>query len=1031
MSNTKKKNNKKNVTYVYKKNSKPQIKKRQLEKKEVKSITKIEDNLYNKDDVLEKNLTEVKKEINSVNEESNTIELLNYKDYKGLKKVKAFFINRYRVRTDDMKKFKKKLKYGTLKDKILIIVMMVLIALVTVAILFCGYIVISAPSITNERLYKNNSTVIYDAHGNEIVRLGTENREKVTYDELPEVLIDAIIATEDSRYFQHNGVDVARFTKAVIGQLLGNSDAGGASTITMQVSKNAATSNESSGLKGIIRKFQDVYLSVFVFEKKYTKEQILEFYVNIPNLGAGSYGVQQASQIYFGKDVSELSLTEAAMIAGLFQAPSTYNPYNNPDKATKRRETVLKLMYKHGYITKEQMEEANNVDIESLLVGKGSLINENQGFIDTVVAEVRERTGTDPYNTSMEIYSTMVPEKQDVINKVNSGETFTWKNDYVQAASVVIDNKTGAMIAVGAGRNKTSELSFNYATEGRRHPGSTAKPIIDYGPAIEYLGWGSGQTIVDDQMTYTGGHSIKNFDNGFKEIQTIKQALGQSRNIPALETFLLTTNEQKLSFATNLGWRPETDITGENLKAKKPTDIKGTILESGSIGGFNGVTPLEAAAAYATFARGGVYIEPYSFTKIVYTESGNTYEVQPEQKRVMSEETAYIINMILKYAVTSGNVVAGSVSGTDLCGKTGTSTMEQATINKYKLKNNPVLDAWENTYTPDYTISLWYGYPEVNSEHYLTNNEGNVEKRRMVKILNNGIFEKNSRFKKPKNVVTVEIELETDPVQLASPGTPEKLRSTEYYKKGTEPTTVSTRFTALSNPSNLRYVSTDNTVTLAWNAAPIPDAINNEVLTKFFTESVIYNRWAEKYLQKRLAYNAETFGTFGYRIYLKNGDNYQDVGFTTNTSITLPLTGSQTYLVKTSYEKFISNMSNGLTIDVSPNSGTTTDPSSGDNNNKTTTKAFSLVPEYKGPSCSTAKNWNDLGPNLKDKFKVSKIADGITTDVTSASIIQCTIFDENDQIVTSVENGKQYEVNCSIIYEGKNLPKNITIRKIC
>ena len=254
----------------------------------------------------------------------------------------------------EVKKLKQKYKKSSLTQKILILFMLGITALLILFLIFGLFIIISAPNFKSENLYSKNSTVVYDINGNEAARLGTENREIVTYEELPESLIDAIIATEDSRYFQHDGIDLARFTKAVFGQLLGHSDAGGGSTLTMQVAKKAFTSSVDSGIKGIIRKFTDIYLAVFKIETNYTKEQIIEFYVNIPYLGSGTYGVQQASKTYFNKDVSELSLSEAAMIAGLFQAPGAYDPYLYPEKAEARRNIVLNLMCKHGYITEEQ-----------------------------------------------------------------------------------------------------------------------------------------------------------------------------------------------------------------------------------------------------------------------------------------------------------------------------------------------------------------------------------------------------------------------------------------------------------------------------------------------------------------------------------------------------------------------------------------------------------------------------------------------------------------------------------------------------
>ena len=252
----------------------------------------------------------------------------------------------------DAKKSKETKKKKSKKKNIILIILTTLaIIFLSIFLIFVLYIVITAPKFDENALYNKEATIIYDAKGNELAKIGSEKRELVSYDELPQVLIDAIVATEDSRFFQHNGFDLARFLKASVGQLSGNSSAGGASTLTMQVVKNTFTSREASGIKGIIRKFTDIYMSIFKVEKNYTKEEIMEFYVNAPWLGNNTYGIEQACQMYFGKSVRDLNLAEASLMAGMFQAPSSYNPFNNPELAAKRRNTVLKLMVKHGYIT--------------------------------------------------------------------------------------------------------------------------------------------------------------------------------------------------------------------------------------------------------------------------------------------------------------------------------------------------------------------------------------------------------------------------------------------------------------------------------------------------------------------------------------------------------------------------------------------------------------------------------------------------------------------------------------------------------
>ncbi len=790
------------------------------------------------------------------------------------------------------------------KHIILISLLFMMILLAIAGLGFCVYIIVSAPKFTVSELYKSSSSIIYDIDNNVIAELGAEKRDNVTYDELPDVLVDAIVATEDSKYFEHSGIDLLRFGKAVLGQLMGQSDAGGGSTLTMQVVKNTYNGTASHGIKGIIRKFTDIYMAVFKVEKTYTKQEILEFYVNQPYLGGNNtYGVSQASQTYFGKSVGELNLAEAALIAGLFQAPSAYNPFYYPEKAEARRNLVLGLMVRHGYITKEEANVARAIKVKDMLVEMNSNISKYQGFIDTVVEDVIDKTKLNPYSTSMTIYSTMNPKKQDVINKLYDGTLYKWKNEVVQCGIAVTDVDDGSITAIGTGRNKNRELSYNYATMIKRHPGSTAKPIFDYGPAIEYEGWGTGTTVVDEAYTYSDGSPINNVDFVYNGILTAKKALATSRNVPALQAFQATSQEDKYEFVTNLGITPEVH--------------DGIIYESSSIGAFNGVSPLELSAAYGAFARGGYYIEPYSFTKIIYNDTNETYTHTPTKSKAMSEETAYMVNMILKYAVTSGAIGVGSVSGTDVASKTGTTSMDTNLKNQLGLSSSAINDVWQVSYSPDYAIAFWYGYDVPTKKYYLTSDEGWSARRAIVRALTPNILEKNSRWKQPKGVTTVDIELETNPVQLASEFTPDNLRSTEYFRKGTEPTEVSTRFSRLDNVSNLTYTTDGNQIKLSWSEIETPASIDENSLLSYFEKN--YERWSEKLLTKRLNYNTENIGTLVYEVFIKNPDgSLSSIGFTSNNSFNTSLTNATnaTFVVKSTYTIFKANASTGAEINV-------------------------------------------------------------------------------------------------------------------
>lgn len=801
--------------------------------------------------------------------------------------------------------FKRRFKKGNLGEKILIIIMLILVSVFILGFAFAIYIVISAPDFDVNNLYTKEASIVYDSENNEIARLGTENRQRVTYDDLPEVFVDALVATEDSRFFQHHGVDIARFIKASIGQVLGQSGAGGASTLTMQIAKQRYNGYESSGIKGLVRKFTDMYMSVFKLEKTYTKEQLIEFYVNIPDLGSSAFGIEQAAQTYFNKSISEVNLAEAALLVGLFQAPSAYNPINYPEKAEARRNQVLNLMKRHGYINDEECEIAKSIKVKDMIYNGSRSNNKNIGFINTVIEEVIKRTGKNPYIVPMKIKSTMIQSKQDVLNDLYAGtnKNLKWPNEYIRAGVAVTDVNTGAIVAVGANR-KNDERNYNYATMIKRHPGSSAKPIFDYGPAIEYLNWSTGQMVVDDEYTYSNGGYIKNWDNRYKGIMTIKTALASSRNIPALYAFQQLSQNQIKTFVTGLGITPEYE--------------NGYINEAHSIGGFNGVNPLQMSAAYATFARGGVYIEPYSFTEIEFLDTGEIYTVTPEKRTVMSDSTAYMINAILTYAVKSGEVSAGSRSGTEVASKTGTSTIPAATKKGCTVKGDIIGDSWQVTYTPEYSYAVWVGYDENKGNTCLTSSAANTVKKAIVRQLTSKINSTNKIFTKPASVVTATIELETNPIQLASEYTPDNLKSVEYFKEGTVPDTESTRFSKLSAPTNIKadYVSGTNIVTLTWNGIDTPDAVSDTFLDNYFKEN--YGVWAEKYLGKRKEYNSANIGNFGYDIYVNNGSGYNYVAFSTGTTYTYTgtITNNTTFMVKSAYSIFKNNASDPITVTV-------------------------------------------------------------------------------------------------------------------
>lgn len=793
------------------------------------------------------------------------------------------------------KKRKNKKKKGKILSVLLNIFLIFILVCILGGFIFIAYIAISAPDFNQSNLYRKEASIVYDSDLNVITKLGVEIRETITYDEMPQVLIDAIIATEDSRFYQHNGVDLPRFLKASAGQLLGQSGAGGGSTITMQVSKNAYTSNVSAGIKGIIRKFTDIYMSVFKLEKNYTKEQILEYYVNIPFLGSNSFGVAEAANNYFGKSVSDLNLSEAALIAGLFQAPTAYDPYVHPDTATERRATVLRLMRRHGYITEEEEEMANSISVESLLSTK-KYSTPYQSFIDMVIDEIYDKTGENPYNTPMKIYTTLDRSKQDHLNSIINGEKYTWVNDTVQVGVAVTDVETGAILAISGGRN-TVALGLNRATDLNNQPGSTAKPIFDYAPGIEYNNWSTYTPFIDELHAYSDGGYIKNWDNSFYGFMTLKRSLGLSRNIPALKAFQNVDNKKIEKFIKSIGITPEIE--------------SGRVHEAHALGSFNGTNPLEMAAAYSIFANGGYYIEPYAINKIVYLDTNQTKEYKPSKTKVISDSTAYIITNALTWAVDYGLSNGAKIYGRQVAAKTGTTNFDNATIKAFNLDSGAVKDYWVVGYTPKISIGLWYGYDKI-TDGTNTLADNNRKDKVFNLIMKGMVSDSPKNFTIPNSIVEIQIENGTVPAMLPSDNTPSNKITTEYFKSGTEPTMISPVYQKLNNPNNFTVTLNNKIATLSWNSVTIPEYFTEEWETKYFKSGMgdfveSYTRYHKKEIEK--------LGNFGYDIYIVDSSNNETyITTTTETTTTINISkysGDIKFIVRTAWEKDKTTMSSG------------------------------------------------------------------------------------------------------------------------
>ena len=887
-------------------------------------------------------------------------------------------------------KNKKKSTKDILNNLVTVFLILVLIGVFAV-IAFMGYIVVSAPEFNSSNLYRKESSIVYDKDNEVIGKLGSEIRQIITFDDMPQVLVDAIIATEDSRFYQHNGVDLPRFVKAAFGQVLGNSGAGGGSTITMQVSKQAYTSSVASGLEGIIRKFTDIYLSMFKLEQKYTKEQILEYYVNIPGLGSNSFGVEEASQTYFGKSVSDLNLSEAALLAGLFQAPTAYNPYLHPEAAAQRRAIVLRLMKRHGYITAEQEEMANAISVESLLSTK-QYSNPYQNFIDVVIDEVYERTGENPYNTPMKIYTTLDKEKQDHMNAVINGETYTWVNDKVQVGVAVTDVETGGIIAISGGRH-TVALGLNRATDLNNQPGSTAKPLFDFGPGVEYNNWSTYTPFIDEPHSYSVGGAIKNWDSAYYGFMTLKESLGLSRNIPSLKAFQNVSNNKIYSYITSLGLTPEME--------------GGYVHEAHALGAFNGTNPLEMAAAYAAFANGGYYIKPYTIKKIIYLDTNVTKEYRPTKTKVMSDSTAYIITNTLVWAVDSGLSAGNRIYGRQIAAKTGTTNFDNRTLAAFGLPDSAVKDYWVAGYTPKISMALWYGYDNI-TDGYNTLADNNRKDKVFTTIMKGMAKDSPKTFSVPKSIEAVPIEIGTIPAMRPSDNTPKDKIVTHYFKEGTEPPEdmKSPRYVQLNNPNNLNVSITDKTATLTFESVKIPDYYTEEFMEKYIKDGAGDTK--KNYIEYRED-ELEKMGAFGYDIFIVDKDgNEKYILTTTETTATVDVssyTGDIKFIVKTAWANDKTTISSGseYTISASPE--------------------ISLINV-------SLKGEETININVNDSYiDESVIVLDNFIDVTSEATITKTIINSKNEMLSEVDTSTPdtYKIKYTVVYKNSTYEQTRTV----
>jgi penicillin-binding protein 1A len=651
-----------------------------------------------------------------------------------------------------------------------------------------GYIQNVEPITSDMLEIKVLTSYIYDADGNELARLtGRENinRVPVKYDSVAAMLPKAFIAIEDERFESHNGVDLKRIASAALGFVTNAGDSHGASTITQQLVKHL-TDNK---LETLERKVQEWYLAIEL-EKSMEKWKILELYMNLIYFNNGCYGVQSASMAYFGKDVSELSIAECAFLAGIPNYPSRYNPYTEKGKAAAygRQRDVLKKMFELGMISQREYDAA--VTERLTIIPKQAAVSVTKPhtyFVDAVINDVKndlmsEKGMTDTmalmtiYSNGLKIYATQSSSIQAAMDEVfNNDEFFPKTNpdainndEQPQSAMVVLDPVTAQIKAMYGGYGeKLGSSTFNRATQARRQPGSSIKPIAVYAPALDMRAITPASVFDDSPMHLDPNDPSRiypsNSNNRFAGLTTVRSAVRRSVNVVAAKVWGMIP-DASLSYL---------DKVGINRDGERRVAL--------ALGGLNkGVTPLEMAAAYAPFVNRGMYYEPATYTRVLDSNGKVLLDKTSRQPTIVySEQAAFLMTSMLQDVVKSGGTgtAAALADGAmPSAGKTGTT--------------NDNADRWFVGYTPYYVAATWYGYDNSIKKITLASDELNN-----AMLIWKAVMEKAheslepKEFSMPDQIVSASVCVYSGkaPTEYCASDPRGNAIRTEYFIRGTEP----------------------------------------------------------------------------------------------------------------------------------------------------------------------------------------------------------------------------------------------------
>jgi penicillin-binding protein 1A len=600
-------------------------------------------------------------------------------------------------------------------------------------------------------------TRIYSADKELLAELFTQKRVPVPLHMIPDYLKQAVVATEDRQFYEHAGVDIRGILRALIKDIRAGEFVEGASTITQQLAKTLFLTSR----KSIMRKLKEAFLA-FQIERRYTKDEILELYLNQVYFGSGAYGVQAAAQTFFGKSGSELTLAECALIAGMPKSPSRYSPLVDKSLALKRRAVVLRQMARHGMITREQLIAAES---SPLNLAKGRDISIKAPYFVAHVRNFLEKEfgGARLYRTGLTVYTTLNYKMQQAAEKaVAKGlEQLSGRMqkhglplvESPQAALVSLDARQGAILAMVGGVD-FQESSFNRATMARRQPGSAFKPLV-YACAMEN-GFAQNYVIWDAPVVFKGAKddldwTPENFSGKFKGEMTLRQALSVSQNIPAVKLL------NKIGPSTAVQWAYRMGI-------ESPLEPNLSLVL-----GTSEVTLLELTAAYAVFPNGGVGTRPFAILEVMDREERSIWRARPQMRTVVSPETAAIMTDMLQAVVEAGTGKAARRIGRPVAGKTGTTDSYQ--------------DALFIGFSPTVVVGVWVGL-----DHHGTLGEKETGARAALPIwidfMEQALSGRPYRdFSLPEGVVKVRIDIESG--LLASENCPNAV--VVVFKKGTEP----------------------------------------------------------------------------------------------------------------------------------------------------------------------------------------------------------------------------------------------------